>query len=180
MAVILASQSPRRRELLTKIGLSFTVVTADIDETMDPAKPPREEVARLSRDKARAVWGRGHEDDVIIAADTIVVIDGQVLGKPTDKQDAARMLRLLSGREHQVMTGLTVLYRDKAVTHDYIDNKDCIKLMLAKLKEEGIMTDEKYEAMRAEIAAELDDAVAYAQAAPKATAEDLYANIYAD
>lgn len=71
-------------------------------------------------------------------------------------------------------------YRDKSVTDDYIENKDCVKLMLAKLKEEGLMTDEKYEAMRAEIAAELTEAVEFAQAAPKATVEDLYANIYAD
>ena len=117
MAVILASQSPRRRELLEKIGLSFRVVTADIDETMDERKPPQDEVARLSRAKAEAVRARGHEADLIIAADTIVVIDGQVLGKPKDAADAARMLELLSGREHQVMTALTVLQREKTITH---------------------------------------------------------------
>ena len=115
MNVILASQSPRRRELLGKTGLPFTVRVADIDETMDPAAAPFDEVARLSREKALAV--PREPGDVVIAADTIVVCDGQTLGKPADEADAFRMLRMLSGREHQVMTGLTVLQNDKAVTH---------------------------------------------------------------
>ena len=115
MNVILASQSPRRRELLGLTGLPFTVRVADIDETMDPKAPPYDEVARLSREKAMAVPRA--EGDVVIAADTIVVCDGQKLGKPTDEADAFRMLTMLSGRDHQVMTGLTVLMGDRAVTH---------------------------------------------------------------
>ena len=107
MDIILASQSPRRRELMGLFRVPFTVRVADIDETMDPAKAPFDEVARVSRRKAEAV--ACGPDDVVIAADTIVVCQNQVLGKPSDKADAARMLRLLSGRDHQVMTGLTVL-----------------------------------------------------------------------
>jgi len=107
MKLILASQSPRRRELLGLFGLAFTVSSADIDETMDPAEPPSEEVARVSVRKAEAT-ARGPED-VVVAADTIVVCGGQILGKPLDAADAKRMLRLLSGKDHQVMTGVCVL-----------------------------------------------------------------------
>ena len=113
MEVILASQSPRRKELMGLYHIPFTIRVADIDETMDPAKAACEEVARVSRAKAEAV-PRG-EDDMVIAADTIVVCNGQVLGKPADEEDAFRMLRLLSGRDHQVMTGMTVLRGTQAV-----------------------------------------------------------------
>ena len=111
MALILASQSPRRQELLKLFRIPFTVEVADIDENMDPAKAPYDEVARVSRMKALAV-PHGPED-VVIAADTIVVCDGMVLGKPHDEADACRMLTLLSGKEHQVMTGLTVVKGDR-------------------------------------------------------------------
>ena len=106
MNLILASASPRRKELLSLFGIPFVIRAADIDEAMDPAKAPFDEVARVSRLKALAT--ERDEGDVVIAADTIVVCDGQVLGKPRDKTDALRMLMLLSGRAHQVMTGLTV------------------------------------------------------------------------
>ena len=115
MNLILASQSPRRRELLGLTGLDFIVRAADIDETMDETKPPVEEVARVSREKALAV--SREPDDVVIAADTIVVCEGEVLGKPKDPQDAFRMLSMLSGRNHEVMTGMTVLRGDEIVTH---------------------------------------------------------------
>ena len=114
MNLILASQSPRRKELLGLTGLDFIIRVADIDETMDPGATPYDEVARLSREKALAVPREA--DDVVIAADTIVVCDGERLGKPRDEADAFRMLRLLSGRDHQVMTGLTVLRGDRAET----------------------------------------------------------------
>ena len=107
MEIILASQSPRRRELLALFGLPFTICVADIDETMDPAAPAAQEVARVSRCKALAV-PRG-DDAVVIAADTIVVCEGKVLGKPHAPEEAEQMLSLLSGRDHQVMTGVTVL-----------------------------------------------------------------------
>ena len=115
MSVILASQSPRRKELLGLMNIPFTVRVADIDEAMDPSLPPYDEVARVSRLKALAV--PRDPQDVVIAADTIVVCDDQVLGKPTDPQDAFRMLSMLSGRAHQVMTGLTVLQGDRIISH---------------------------------------------------------------
>ncbi len=107
MNIILASQSPRRRELMGLFRRPFTVRVADIDETMDPKKAPFDEVARVSRAKALAV--EREDDDIVIAADTIVVCENRVLGKPRDEADAKNMLRLLSGRDHQVMTGMTVV-----------------------------------------------------------------------
>ena len=106
MNLILASGSPRRRELLGLYHIPFTVCSADIDETMDPLLPPQQEVARVSREKALAV--PAGEEDLVIAADTIVVCGGLTLGKPKDQADARRMLTLLSGRDHQVMTGCTL------------------------------------------------------------------------
>ena len=97
------------------MGLEFTVQTADIDETMDPSQTPAHEVAAVSARKAEKIAAQ-HPQDVIVSADTIVVIDGKILGKPKDEQDAARMLRLLSGRTHTVYTGLTVHANGKANT----------------------------------------------------------------
>ena len=114
MQLILASASPRRKELLSLFGIPFEIRVADIDETMDPEKSPFEEVARVSLCKAMAVSAQSQ--DVVIAADTIVVCEGKVLGKPKTEEEAARMLRLLSGRDHQVMTGCTVLRGSSAET----------------------------------------------------------------
>ena len=111
MALILASASPRRQELLKLFGVPFVVRVADIDETMDLSRPAFDEVARVSKQKALAVPREA--EDVVIAADTIVVCEGRVLGKPKDEADAVAMLRLLSGRDHQVMTGCTVLSGDR-------------------------------------------------------------------
>ena len=114
MALILASASPRRKELLEKFGVPFVIRAADIDETMDAARSPYDEVGRVSRLKAMATPREA--DDILIAADTIVVCEGKVLGKPRDEAEAAQMLRLLSGRDHQVMTGCTVLRGENCVT----------------------------------------------------------------
>ena len=114
MQLILASGSPRRKELLGLFGIPFTDRAADIDETMNPAGNPFDEVARLSREKALAV-PRG-EDDVVIAADTIVVCNGRVLGKPKSEAQAAEMLTMLSGQAHQVMTGCTLLRGNRQQT----------------------------------------------------------------
>ena len=114
MNLILASASPRRRELLCLFGVPFVIRAADIDETMDPEKGAFEEVARVSREKALAA--PHGEDDIVVAADTIVVCAGKVLGKPHSEEEAKRMLRLLSGRDHQVMTGCTVLAGDRCET----------------------------------------------------------------
>ncbi len=114
MAIILASKSPRRKELLGQMGLTFSVCVADIEEYMDASVPVAEAVGNLSRRKAMAVCcGR---EDVVIAADTVVVIDGEVLGKPHTEEDAKGMLRRLSGRTHEVMTGVTVRNESHAET----------------------------------------------------------------
>lgn len=107
-SIILASNSSRRKELLTQIGLSFTVAPADVDETVLQGEAPEACASRLALDKARAAAMRAGKG-VIIAADTIVVVDGVVLGKPVDAVDARRMLEKLSGKEHAVITGLAVL-----------------------------------------------------------------------
>ena len=114
MKLILASASPRRRELLGLFHVPFEIRVADIDETMDPEKAPFDEVARVSWMKAQAVPREG--EDVVIAADTIVVCEGKVLGKPHSAEEAVSMLRLLSGRDHQVMTGMTVICGDRERT----------------------------------------------------------------
>ena len=114
MQLILASASPRRKELLSLFGIPFTIRAADIDETMDPNKAPFDEVARVSRLKALAVGAA--PGDVVIAADTIVVCQGKVLGKPHDQEDAKNMLRLPSGRDPPVMTGCTLLRGDTCET----------------------------------------------------------------
>ncbi len=114
MQMILASQSPRRQALMQIFGVPFTVEAADVDEQMDAAKRPFDEVARVSRKKAEAI--SCGIDDIVIAADTIVVCEGQVLGKPRDDADAGRMLNLLSARAHQVMTGVTVRRAEKYIT----------------------------------------------------------------
>ena len=109
MGLILASASPRRYELLSRMGLEFVVRTAACDETLDPFAAPEDEVARLSLMKACAVLPQCDSDDVIVAADTIVVCDSLMMGKPHSESDAFSMLQRLSGRAHQVMTGLTVM-----------------------------------------------------------------------
>ena len=108
MNLILASQSPRRKELLGLLGIPFTIQVSQADETMEPGKSPAQQVAEVSRRKALATVASA--EDVVIAADTIVVCDDVILGKPKDRQDACRMLKMLSGRSHQVMTGMTVRY----------------------------------------------------------------------
>ena len=118
MQLILASQSPRRKELMGLFHIPFTVQVTDIDETMDQTKSPADEVARVSRLKAEAI--PRNPEDVVVAADTIVVCAGKTLGKPADEKDAFRMLKLLSGKDHQVMTGLTVLRGDTAIVHTEI------------------------------------------------------------
>jgi septum formation protein len=105
--VVLASASPRRRELLNLIGIAHEVRPANIDETMRPREAPRRYAERLAREKASAVATRD-PDLITIGADTVVVINRKVLGKPADANDAARMLRMLSGREHTVITAVAV------------------------------------------------------------------------
>ena len=118
MQLILASASPRRRELMGLYHIPFVILAADFDETMDPNLAPEQEVARISRAKAAAV--PREDDDVVVAADTIVVCGGKVLGKPHSEAEAVAMLKLLSGRDHQVMTGVTVARGSRMRTHTEI------------------------------------------------------------
>lgn len=106
--LVLASASPRRQELLRNAGISFTVQPADVDETPLPGELPRACAERLAREKALAVW-RTRPQDRVLGADTIVVVDETILGKPADAADAARMLRMLAGRAHCVITGVCVV-----------------------------------------------------------------------
>ena len=114
MNLVLASASPRRKELLGLFHIPFEIRVADIDETMDPGKMPFDEVARVSSLKAAAT--PRDTGDVVVAADTIVVCEGRVLGKPHSEEEATSMLRLLSGRDHQVMTGVTVICGENVQT----------------------------------------------------------------
>ena len=117
MNIILASASPRRRELLERVGITnFTVWAPNVDESVEPGLSPADMVEELSLRKARAAAENFGPEDLIIAADTVVALDGTVLGKPRDKDGAFAMLSALSGREHRVYTGVTVLQGDRAVT----------------------------------------------------------------
>ena len=106
--IVLASASPRRQELLRSAGIPFTVEPADINETPFAGESPRECAERLAREKALAVF-QNRSSDYVLGADTIVVVDDTILGKPCDADDAVRMLRLLSGRTHEVITGVCLV-----------------------------------------------------------------------
>lgn len=117
MAIILASQSPRRRELLGQMGLTdFIIRPAQGEEQADPALSPAQLVEALSRRKGLEVAASAHAGDLVIAADTVVAIDGHVLGKPHSRQEAVEMLSRLSGRTHTVYTGVTLCRDGQAVT----------------------------------------------------------------
>ena len=110
LRVILASQSPRRRELLSLVGIAHDVQPADIDESYLTGERPRDHAERLARGKAEAIAARDPEA-VVVGSDTIVVVDGDVLGKPADENEAVRMLARLAGRSHTVITAVAVAWR---------------------------------------------------------------------
>lgn len=120
--LILASGSPRRRELLTQAGVVFTVEASDVDETVQPGESAATYVQRLAVEKAQAVWNRHKDADdsadpiTVLGADTTVLLDGAMLGKPVDQADARRMLELLAGRTHQVLTGVAAISRKATVS----------------------------------------------------------------
>jgi septum formation protein len=111
--LVLASASPRRQELLRNAGITFEVQPADIAEAPQFGEAAKDCAERLAREKAQAVASQ-RPHDCVLGADTVVVVDGQILGKPSDAADAARMLRLLSGRQHQVITGVCVVVKGKS------------------------------------------------------------------
>jgi septum formation protein len=109
MKLILASSSPRRAEILRNAGISFTVLSSAVDETAIPGETPQQHVQRLADAKGELVAARAIGPSIIISADTVVVLDGQILGKPRSTDEARHMLELFSGRTHSVVTGVTVL-----------------------------------------------------------------------
>ncbi len=113
MPLVLASASPRRREILRRAGIPFRARPTGVDEAVRAGETPRRHVRRLAREKAQAA---GRPGETVLGADTVVVIDNQILGKPRNAPDAARMLRLLSGRVHRVLTGLYLLTPDGSRT----------------------------------------------------------------
>ena len=138
MNLILASASPRRKEILSALGVDFTVRTADADETCDLTDPGRR-VETIALRKGRAVEealraeGTLTPDTVILASDTLVTLDGEFLGKPEDAEDARRMLRLLQGRAHTVASGLAILRDGRAVTAH-----ELTEVVFASMSEEEI------------------------------------------
>lgn len=117
--IILASGSPRRKELLAQLGVTFEIVKAEGEEVLTTSVPT-EAVKELSGQKAQEVAGKC-DGAVVIGADTVVAADGQILGKPKDKEDARRMLRLLQGKEHEVITGVTVILREMQKTIQFAE-----------------------------------------------------------
>lgn len=115
MQIILASGSPRRRELLSWLGVDFEISVPDIDETMRTGETPADYCSRLSGEKARSVE-LGHPHALVIAADTVVALRGRLLEKPVDRHDAANHLRLLQGNVHEVYTGYTILHEGRIIT----------------------------------------------------------------
>lgn len=113
---ILASQSPRRQELLAKMGIEFVVMPSDTSEILDKNVAIEAAIAKLSEEKAENIFAKCDSQAVVIAADTMVVCGSEVMGKPKDKPDAFRMLAMLSGRTHQVITAVTVLKADDSDT----------------------------------------------------------------
>jgi septum formation protein len=141
--LVLASASPRRQELLRNAGIGFVVQAADVDESLIAGESPRDSAERLAREKALAVW-RMRPEDVVLGADTIVVVDEVILGKPADANDAVRMLRMLSGREHRVITGVAVIKSslkpkaDSSRVPDAIVSSDTTVVMMNELSDEEI------------------------------------------
>lgn len=117
MKLILASGSPRRAELLEKMGLTFQVEPSNTDEVLEPGLTPQQEVVHLSLGKAKAVAAGHPEEAVVLSADTVVELDGKILGKPHSEEAAIAMLRALSGRSHCVLTGVTVMSPKGTETH---------------------------------------------------------------
>src|SRR5213080_4590698 len=106
--LILASSSPRRKELLQNLNLTFKISSSEVDESFDPGLSPSEVVMELAQRKAQTVF-QAHSDAYVIGSDTIVVINGQILGKPENEAEAVRMLKMLSGNQHDVYTGVSIL-----------------------------------------------------------------------
>lgn len=118
MELILASASPRRSEILSSLGVAFTLHVSDADESFDSVSPEllTEELAKRKGNAVRLSLGEGARDKLILSCDTVVYCDGEILGKPRDDSDARRMLRMLSGKAHRVVSGICLIHGDVTVT----------------------------------------------------------------
>ena len=144
LKVVLASASPRRKELIKLIFEDFTVLPAECDETLPDGIDAKEAVEYLSKIKNDATKALLNGEALVISADTVVAVDGEILGKPIDKEDARRMMNLLSGRIHQVYTGITVSQGEK--THTFSEKTDVEFLKLSEQEiEDYISTSEPYD-----------------------------------
>jgi len=140
MALVLASASPRRRELLQNAGIPFVIHPSKIPELPRKGETPQACAERLAREKALNVF-RQRPQDFVLGADTIVIVDGQILGKPRDAGDAARMLRLLSGRTHQVTTGVCLIGPDGKAKTSVEDNRSETTLVtMSELTDDDIQS----------------------------------------
>src|SRR5690606_9326375 len=111
--IILASKSPRRKALLAEMGISFMVRTKDVDESFPMHLPPSEVARFIAENKAKAFMNEQESNELLISADTIVCLDNEIIGKPKDAHDAADILKRLSGKKHEVFTGISLLHKDK-------------------------------------------------------------------
>jgi septum formation protein len=134
MNLVLASQSPRRKELLSILGIPFEVIPASIDEIPMPDETVEDFVSRAAREKGAEVASR-ISHSVVLSADTVVTIDGEILNKPVDEEDAVRMLKLLSGREHSVYTAVTVINQD---TEEMLDGLERTRVWFNPLTDDEI------------------------------------------
>lgn len=151
--IILASASPRRKELLAQIGFSFTVIPSNIEEN-PVSKLPQDMVIELSKEKAADVWEKisqndrddnkndisdSENDTLVISADTVVSIEGEILGKPKDEEDAVRMLKLLSGKEHHVYTGVTMIWLNGEGKREEYSFYVCTGVLMYRMNMEEIL-----------------------------------------
>jgi len=141
--IILASSSPRRRELLGTLGFAFDVIHPSADETLSADEPPEDFALRVSAEKATSVSGSLGEGAVVIGADTIVVVDGEILGKPGDREEASSMLRKLSGKKHHVYTAFSIVRPKNEILHsEIVDTSVLVKPLAASEIEGYIKTGE--------------------------------------
>ena len=146
MKLILASASPRRAEILRAAGLTFAVMSSAVDETPYPSESPQDHVQRLAAAKAELVAARAVGPAIVIAADTVVALEGKILGKPRSTEDARKMLEQLSGRTHSVLTGVTLIRLPDAESRAFLEST---VVHFARLSEDDIVqylaTDEPYD-----------------------------------
>jgi septum formation protein len=134
MQLVLGSASPRRKSLLSELGFEFRVLTADADESVDPTLSPEELVLSICRKKIAAIWPHVNAAEKLICADTVVYLNGEILGKPKNKAAAIEMLQKLSGQTHEVYTGVVI--KDAAGEHQLVD---CTTVRFQELKLEDII-----------------------------------------